>query len=104
MPESWSGILNEKLCFCNADDFFGSDSFCTGTGAESRFIVITGGFKFNPRSGGRCRSAAPASTIAHRNGENFAATGERSAGGNRKSERERGFTAAKPGTFADCCR
>src|SRR5260370_33837694 len=75
-----SGVLDEKNNFSSTDDFSGSGRFRAGSGTRPHTIAGAGSFKCNAGYSGRCRSAAPASAIAHRDGENVATASERPAG------------------------
>src|SRR5436190_11067568 len=97
--------FNENNYFGNADDFAGSRCFCAECDTESKLFANAGSFKFNASHSERCRGAAPASAIAHRDGENVATTSERPAGRVGKGQPHgRVGASAKPRALSDCGR
>ena len=78
--EITNSIGNEEIYFDNAGDFSGNGCFRAGNGARFHVIAGADSFKCNAGYNSRCGSTAPASGIAHRDGEDATAASERSAG------------------------
>jgi hypothetical protein len=74
-----SGVLNEQNSFSHAGGFPSNGRFRAGNDARCEFIASANSFKYNTSYNSRCRCAAPASAIPHRDGERVTTTSERSA-------------------------
>ena len=72
--------MNEQNSLISAGAFPGNGRCRAGNDVLCEFITSADSFEYNASYSSRCRSAAPASAIPHRDSESVTTTSERSAG------------------------